>query len=117
MQEQYTERFHQLTTDDVKEKKIINVEVHEEHSEKALKSPINNLSVKLSDVLPSILHIDLIEKKAIRILNMPKALVHCPTFDEDVQSRKFMVAKEDGKYYSVSVMSNSKIRCDCKGFK
>lgn len=113
----YAEQFNRLTTKDVTERKTINIEILDEPFGNVSKIPINNLSVKLTDVLPSLLHVDLIEQKALHLLNMPKAIVPCPTLEEEKQCKTFMAAREDGTFYTVKVKSNLKVKCDCKGFK
>ncbi len=115
----YTEEFHKLTVNDVKEKKTIlmSTEFDEQEEDMELNSiPINNLSLKLTDVLPAILHVDYIEKKALHILNEKKALVDYPSFGDD-KCKRFMVARKKGQICNVKVTSNSKLSCDCKGFR
>ena len=77
----------------------------------------NNLSVKLTDVLPSLMHVSLIEKKALEILNSPESLVRHPTFDGDEKSKRYMVAKREGGFYTVKSNAQFKVSCNCKGFR
>lgn len=75
------------------------------------------LSVKLPDVLPAVLHADLIEKKALRILNSPGALKEYPSFQTEKPWKKFMVARDRGEPRTVKMDSKSKVICECKGFR
>ena len=112
----YADEFHKLTIEDVKKKKTIAVPDLDENEE-ILKTPISNLSMRLKDVLPSILHVECIEKKALHILNTPKALVEFPTFEEEQHCKKFMVARDPGMFYTVAVSAKKAVTCDCKGFR
>ena len=62
-----------LNLDDIKVKKVINSFFWE--VDKVSYSPaLNFLSMKLSEHLPSILHADIIERKALDLLNNPVAI-------------------------------------------
>ena len=76
------------------------------------------LSVKLQDHLPAIMHIDLIERKAIELLNTDGAIMPYPVLNsDDKQCKRFMVAKSRGLFYTVKVQRNSTLNCECKGFR
>lgn len=112
--DRYIDEFHKLSKEDLSNRKLI--QIPDDSTANVVKTPINNLSVKLTDVLPALLHVDCIEKKALHILNTPESLVPFPSFSEDAAT-KFMVAKYDGCFHTVTLKSNDKIACDCKGFK
>ena len=83
-------------------------------------TPIDNLSVKLPNVLPSLLYADCIESKAWQILNTPQSLVPYPSFNSSSQptkETKFMVERKGGMFYTVKANANKKVQCDCKGFR
>lgn len=111
----YTEEFHKLSTADVEGRKLINIQDEESNPDNS--TPLNNLSLKLPDILPSILHADLIEKKALAILNAPGALVEYPSFHSADNIKKFMVARTSGQFYTVKILGESRTSCDCKGFR
>ena len=112
--DRYIDEFHKLSKEDLVNRKLI--QIPDDSTANVVKTPINNLSVKLTDVLPALLHVDCIEKKALHILNTPESLVQFPSFSEDVVT-KFMVAKSAGCFHTVTLKSNDKVACDCKGFK
>lgn len=108
-----------MTNADVESRKLINFQLEEanETSDDVVKEPpLSALSVKLPHALPSILHADYIEQKALRILNTPGAIAPYAVIENEGK-RKFMVTSGDGKLYTASVQSSSKISCDCKGFR
>lgn len=101
---------------DVEAQKII--PIPEGDDDPVLEDPINNLSLKLPDLLPTVMHADLIEKKALQILNTPGAIVLHPTFhSQEEGSKQYLVARNSGHFYNVSFKSNTKVNCDCKGFR
>lgn len=112
----YADEFHKLTVEDIAKRKTISIP-DLDANEDILKTPISNLSMRLKDILPSILHVECIEKKALHILNTPKALVEYPTFEEEQHCKKFMVARDLGMFYTVAVNAKKGVVCDCKGFR
>ena len=102
---------------DVKDRKPIRIQSDPPDEEDIdLATPLNNLSLKLQDVLPAMLHVDYLEKKALRLLNDKKAVVEYPTLGDE-QCKRFMVARKMGQFCSVKVTCASKVTCDCKGFR
>ena len=112
----YVEEFHKMTIDDVRAKK--NISRPDPQSDLPVPEEcIANLSVKLSEVLPHILHAKLMEERAMRILNTPGAVVLSPTMDERDNGKKYLVAGSNKTVHTVTVSRVVKITCDCKGFK
>ena len=112
----YLREFHKLTMAAVKAQKVISIP--EGDDDPVLENPIDNLSLKLPDLLPTVMHADLIEKKALRILNTPGAIVLHPTFhSQEEESKQYLVARNSGHFYNVTFKLNTKVSCDCKGFR
>ncbi len=61
------------------------------------------LSQKLTNALPSIMHADFIEKKALLVLNSPQSFTEYP--------------RKSGAFWNVKFTFNGCIICDCKGFR
>ena len=104
-----------MSLEDVKNKKIITLP---EESKEISETPIRNLSLKLSEVLPSIHHADLIEEKSLLLLNNPASISEFPSAEPvDEKVKKFMVAGKASEFYTVKVTLKNKVSCDCKGFR
>ena len=64
-----------MSNGDIKNKK--NIVIPEDSTTQA---PITEvLSFKLTEVIPALLHASDIEKKALRLINMPRAIMENPT--------------------------------------
>ena len=101
---------------DVRGRKEIKIAI-DSCQEILLQPTINNLSLSLSDKLPTILHVELIERKALRLLNTPEAIVRYPGFEAGERSKQFMAAGANGQFHVVKVSKESKVTCDCKGYR
>ena len=111
----YLEQFSKLTLDDVFIRKAISFP-HEEEDD-SNETPVTNLSLKLTDLFPSVLVMKAIEKKAVVLLNTPESIVHYPTIDRNDGNKKYLVVGSQSIAHGVKVTAKSKITCDCRGFK
>ena len=84
------------------------------HSVKTLSLHKTALSSSLPNLLPFLLHAELIERKAIGILNAYNGIVSAPTMEHEDKVKKFLVA--GGGTYCVKIETKG-ISCTCKGFK
>ena len=63
-------------------------------------------------------HADLIEEKALRLLNTPKAIVPSPTLNLlDNERKKYLVANQLNTNYTVAVLKSTSVKCSCKDFR
>ena len=80
---------------------------------------VNNLSQKLTDVFPMILYADLLEKKAIALLNKPKSIALSPSVELQDGNKSYLVASAGGKpkpdFYIVKLSNKTEVLCNCKG--
>ena len=82
-----------LNLDDFKVKKVINSSFWE--VDKVSYSPtLNFLSMKLSEHLPSILHADIIERKALDLLNNPVAISRSPLIPVSNTEKAYFVFRK-----------------------
>ena len=78
-----------------------------------------NLSMKLSECLPNVLHAETIDKKAINLLNHPTALVLSSTTQVTTKKEKSYLAAERStqETYKITISARSLVKCSCKGFR
>ena len=74
----YIKFVRSLGKNDIKNQNTID-NIHWENNKSDLQLARKNLSMKLSECLPNVLHAETIEKKAINLLNHPTTLVLLPT--------------------------------------
>eukprot|EP00795_Rhopilema_esculentum_P015816 gene15815-7125_t len=72
---------------------------------------------ELSIALPLIIYADVIERKAIELLNSKSTIVPVPSLGNDKGAKKYMVAGSKASSYKVSKTAKGKVTCNCKGFK
>ncbi|KAJ8047258.1 Serine/threonine-protein kinase TAO1 [Holothuria leucospilota] len=115
-QKEYLSKFNNLSAADVKNKKAIPLpeDVQNPHLSK---TPLFALSVKLSDALPFLSFANVIEEKALEILNATNGVVVAPHLDFVENEKHFLVAGGSPEPYAVKIKKNNKITCNCKGFK
>ena len=77
--------------------------------------PIGCLSLKLADELPILFYANLLEEKALNLLNCPNAIVQSPTTSGDQEGNSYLVAGSK-KPYKVKV-GNGRLFCDCSSFR
>ncbi len=65
------------------------------------------------------MYADVIEKKAVELLNSRNAIVLAPVISEIIREKKYLVAGSNPSPYNVRAALNGKgkICCNCKGFK
>ena len=114
----YIEEFSKLSIQDVESRKTIEIT---ETCQTNIDVPINNLSQKLTDILPMILYADLLEKKAIALLNTPESIVLSPSAEPQDGNKCYLVASAGGKprpdFYTVKLSNKAKVVCNCKGYR
>ena len=109
-----------MTLSDIQQRKEITVPDIGIHDGIQDKTSIKFLSVKLTEALPSIPYSDLLEKKALNLLNNPGAIVPSPTTAIDLESERCFAGsatKCNPKFYSVSISKNNNVVCTCRGFR
>ena len=68
--------------------------------------------------MPNLLHPEIIEKKALGLLNNPTPLVLLPCVIDEKKEKIYLAAgKTHPKTYSVTVSATSLVKCSCKGFR
>ena len=82
-----------LNLDDFKVKKAINSSFWEV-DEVSYSPTLNFLSMKLSEHLPSILHADIIERKALDLLNNPVAISRSPSIPVSNTEKAYFVFRK-----------------------
>ena len=110
----HIQQFRMMSNGDIKNKK--NNVIPEDRTTQA---PITEvLSLKLSEVIPALLHASDIEKKDLRLINMARAITGNPTLDINKNHKTCFVAGEkEQKYYTVVKSEKKKLKCNCKGFE
>ena len=74
--------------------------------------------MKLSEHLPNIFYADIIERKALNLLNNPVAISRSPSIAVNNTERVyFVVGKSSIVPYKLSVTEQGLVKCDCKGFR
>ena len=103
-----------ISNGDIKNKK--NIVIPEDNTTQA---PITQvLSLKLTEVIPALLHASDIEKKPLGLINMPRAISENPTLDINRNHKTCFVAGEkQQKYYTVVKSEKNTLKCNCKGFE
>ena len=106
-----------LNLDDFKVKKVINSSFWE--VDKVSYSPtLNFLSMKLSEHLPSILYADIIERKALDLLNNPVAISRSPSTPVSNTEKAYFVFRKTLKVpYKLTVTEQGLVKCNCKVFR
>ena len=68
-----------------------------------------------------ILYADLLEKKAIALLNTPESIVLSPSVEPQDGNKSYLVASAGGKprpdFYTVKLSNKTKVVCNCKGYR
>ena len=87
--------------------------------DKTTQAPITEvLSLKFSEVIPALINASDIEKKALRLINMPRAITENPTLDINKNHKTYFVAGEkQQKYYTVVKSEKNTLKCNYKGFE
>lgn len=111
----YFEEFSKLSIDDVKSRKAVHAEVCEAEFPEAVMR-IDNLAVDLQSELPRIFHAATIQKKALQLLNSKESIVLYPALEVQENCKQFMVAGFAGQFHVVKIRQ-TKVTCDCKGFR
>lgn len=78
---------------------------------------IDNLAVDLNSELPRIFHAATIQKKALQLLNTKESIVLYPALEIQENSKQFMVAGFASQFHIVTIRFQTKVTCDCKGFR
>eukprot|EP00795_Rhopilema_esculentum_P011178 gene11178-20119_t len=78
---------------------------------------IHSLPIKLSIALPLIIYANVIERKAIELLNSRSTIAPVPSLGNDKGAKKYMVAGSKASLYKVFKTEKGKVTCNCKGFK
>ena len=74
--------------------------------------------MKLSEHLISILHADIIERKALDLLNNPVAISRSPSTAVNNTEKVYLVAGKLSKVsYKLTITKQRLVKCDCKGFR
>ena len=89
-QEMYVQQLRIMSNGDIKNKN--NIVIPEDNTNQA--PIIEVLSLKLTEVIPALLHASDIEKKALRLINMPRAITENPTLDINKNHKTYFVAGE-----------------------
>ena len=78
-----------------------------------------NLPMKLLECLPNVLHAEIIEKRALYLLNHPTALVLSPTTEATAEKKKSYLAagRSTQETYKITISARSLLKCSCKGFR
>ena len=115
--QRYTAFARDLNLDDIKVKKVINSCFWE--IDKVSYSPaLNFLSTKLSEHLPIILHADIIERKALVLLNNPVAISREPSIAVNNTEKVYLVAGKSSKVpHKLTVTEQGLVKCHCKSFR
>ena len=115
--QKYTAFVRDLNLDDIKVKKVINSSFRE-IDEVSYSPALNFLSMKLSEHLISILHADIIERKALDLLNNPVAISRSPSTAVNNTEKVYLVAGKLSKVsYKLTITKQRLVKCDCKGFR
>ena len=115
---QYVRQFREMTSDEVKQRKEIDTDCFGMCFGET--ETIDVLSVKLSEKLPNLLHCDLIERKALQLLNIPNAVVLEPTLIPQINGKIYLVAGKDignGPSKVRITGLQHRVHCSCKGFR
>ena len=68
--------------------------------------------------MTSILHADIIEKKALDLLNNPVAILCSPSIAVNNTEKVCLVARKSSKvFYKLTVTEQGLVKCHCKGFR
>ena len=74
--------------------------------------------MKLSEHLPNIFHADIIERKALNLLNNPVAISRSPSIAVNNTERVYLVVGKSSKVpYKLAVTKQGLVKCNCKGFR
>ena len=88
------------------------------YDESDLSSVKKALSLKLPEFLPNIPHADIIEEKALDLLNIPNAITLSPTLLATNKEKIYFAAgKTYRENYKINVSASAVIKCSCKGFR
>ena len=115
--QRYTAFVKDLNLDDIKVKKVINQSFWEV-DEVSYSPALNILSMKLSEHLPNIFYADIIERKALNLLNNPVAISRSPSIAVNNTERVYLVVGKSSKVpYKLAVTKQGLVKCNCKGFR
>ena len=113
-QETYVQQFRIMNNGDTKNKK--NIVIPEDNTTQASITEV--LSLKLIEVIPALLYASYVEKKALWLINMPRAITENPTLDINKNHKTYFVAGEkQQKYYIVVKSGKNTLKCNCQGFE
>ena len=74
--------------------------------------------MKLSGHFPSVLHADIIERKALDLLNNQVAISRSPSIAVNNTAKEYLVAGKSSKVpYKLTITEQGLEKCDCKGFR
>ena len=114
----YIKFVRSLGKNDIKNQNTID-NIHWENNKSDLQLARKNLSMKLSECLPNVLHAETIEKKAINLLNHPTTLVLLPTTQVTAEKEISYLAAGTStqETYKKIISAKSLVKCSCKGFR
>ena len=111
----YVDTFRSLSLKDIQEGKTIDID--EGSDSDIYREAISNLSIDIVAALPHILHADLINQKALKILNSSNAIVEVPSMEAETSAKRYFIAGKGLQPNSVKVTSQKKVICSCPAFK
>ena len=112
----YINYIRNLSKSDLEDHKTLKTDMWYDESD--LSSVKKALSLKLPEFLPNIPHTDIIEEKALDLLNIPNAITLSPTLlATNKEKIYFFAGKTYRENYKINVSASAVIKCSCKGFR
>ena len=112
----YINYIRNLSKSDLEDHKTLKTDMWYDESD--LSSVKKVLSLKLPEFLPNIPHADIIEEKALDLLNIPNAITLPPTLLATYKEKIYFVAGNTYREnYKINVSASAVIQCMCKGFR
>ena len=111
-QESYVREFRNMNQFSIDSKKLITIPA----ATKEVPLATETLSIQLPDFIPTVLHVKDIESKALRLLNLSRAISEHPTLgykDNDVKT--FFVAGEKQEHYIVPISKKKVSNATARG--
>ena len=91
---EYVRKFHELSMADVIAKKSIVIA----SPQSAINTPVLSLSLDLKAALPELLHVKQIEKRALYLLNLEKAISLAPSLRNSNQVKYHVAGRIQSQY-------------------
>ena len=113
---QYIDKFHSLSLKDIQDGKVIEVDDAGEDGD-VYRDAVLNLSIDIVEALPNIMHADLIQQKALKLLNASSAIVDVPSMNDGGDQKRYFVAGKGLNPYTVKATSDGKVSCSCPSFR